>query len=348
MRKLSSTITLPSDSYYTFTEGETFEAGAPEAADERTSAVENAPIRAKSGSITLEYDHGFRLNLHTDRISLSDDHPLMPTEAQKLWTAEERALFWRDPLSLKSVSFVLRGFELYRHPNWDIRYGTRNVSLIIASVLGLGPNTAKWMLGDNIPISSMKDEMLGNVLALLPLIGLVRKAATMLKAETAALEAVRIWRAERPFLPEMALIEDTRMAQKAFASRFSETPVLRDLWNEAARDVPNTSRGFDAARAKFWKSINNGTSKNAQDARKILRQMGYELQGGSNAPLLKMKGWDKRATRELADRILNVEHADPQSLNPARRLDSSNLRFMSGRDNSFRGNGFNENDFPRR
>ena len=94
----------------------------------------------------------------------------------------------------------------------------------------------------------------------------------------------------------------SQFAQKAFASRFSETPALKKLWEQAAQGLANSPAGFAEARSNFWQLVNSGTSSEAATVRSILKEAGYELQGGSNAPLLKMQGWDKRLTREISDR----------------------------------------------
>ncbi len=133
-------------------------------------------------------------------------------------------------------------------------------------------------------------------------------------------------------------------AQKAFDSRFSETPAIRAIWQDASNGLPNTAKGFDKAREKFWSAINNSAHAHAEAVRKILAEAGYELQGGAKAPLLKMQEWDRRASREIADRRLTIDHADPQSVTAGKILRSDNLRFMSQRDNSSRWNRHNEDD----
>lgn len=129
----------------------------------------------------------------------------------------------------------------------------------------------------------------------------------------------------------------SKVAQKAYFSRFSETPALKKLWEQAAEDLPNTPEGFAKARANFWRLVNSDSSAEAVFVRDMLKEAQYELQGGTNAPLLKMKGWDPRASRELTDRRLSIDHADPKSANPDKTLDPSNLGFLTHRENSFKG-----------
>jgi hypothetical protein len=139
---------------------------------------------------------------------------------------------------------------------------------------------------------------------------------------------------------------ESSMAQRALASRFSETPALKSLWEQASRDLPNTKVGFATARSNFWEVVNNGTSRDAQTVRNILREAGYQLQGGSLAPMNQMEGWDNRTSREVTDRRLTIDHAGSQGATPDRTLDPENLRFMSQRDNSFRGDRYDANDHP--
>jgi hypothetical protein len=141
--------------------------------------------------------------------------------------------------------------------------------------------------------------------------------------------------------------EFSRFAQTAFASRFSESLCLQNLWNQASLGLPNTPDGFAKARANFWTLVNSSWSTDAGTVRAIIMAAGYELQTGNNAPLLNSRGWDRKATRELTDRRLTIDHADPKSVEPGQTLNSSNLRFMSQRDNSFRGNRYGADDQPR-
>lgn len=133
-------------------------------------------------------------------------------------------------------------------------------------------------------------------------------------------------------------------AQGAFASRFSATPCLKTLWERAALGSPDTPEGFVSARREFWRLVNSSGSADAESVRAIIVTAGYELQSGTNAPLLKLQNWDHRTSRELSDRRLTIDHADPQSATRKQTLSSSNLRFMSQRDNSLRGDRYGADD----
>jgi RHS repeat-associated protein len=141
--------------------------------------------------------------------------------------------------------------------------------------------------------------------------------------------------------------ELSKIAQRAFANTFSQTPALDALWRRAAMGKANSPEGFDKARERFWEVVNSSSDPDAVVVRAILKEAGYELQGGKLAPLLKLQTGDPKSSREQSDLRLSIDHADPKSVNPSRTLDPAFLRFMSQRDNSFRGNRFDVNDQPR-
>jgi hypothetical protein len=133
-------------------------------------------------------------------------------------------------------------------------------------------------------------------------------------------------------------------AQNAFSLKFSETAELNDLWQRSAQGKTS----FESARSEFWRLINNDDSHDAMVVRKILDLAGYELQGGGNAPLLKME-WefsrnDPVGSKQNSDRKLSIDHKTPQSDPDSLILSSNNLAFLSSRDNSFRGNRYNAKD----
>jgi hypothetical protein len=136
----------------------------------------------------------------------------------------------------------------------------------------------------------------------------------------------------------------------AFHGRFADHPALRELWDRARQDTTS----FDQARRRFWSEVNQGASVAAEFVRSMLKAAGYQLQAGSNAPLLSMPEYASNLGTEglrRSDLLLSIDHANPMT-NPVKRgrlslaeaLDPANLRFMSGRDNSMRGNHYNEND----
>jgi hypothetical protein len=137
---------------------------------------------------------------------------------------------------------------------------------------------------------------------------------------------------------------------RAFHGRFADHPALGELWDRARQDAAS----FDQARRRFWGEVNQGDSAAAEFVRSMLKAAGYQLQAGSNAPLLSMPEYASNPRTEglrRADLLLSIDHANPMT-NPVERtrlslaeaLDPENLRFMSGRDNSMRRNHYNEDD----
>jgi hypothetical protein len=127
---------------------------------------------------------------------------------------------------------------------------------------------------------------------------------------------------------------------KAYFGRFSETPELARLWERAAE-----GRGYDAARRVFWRLVNNDRGSDAQFVRNMLDAAGFELQGGTRAPMLRMRIPDAAPGLEAADRRLSIDHIDPQSTHPGSATNPDNLHFELQRENSFRGTSTIE--FPR-
>jgi hypothetical protein len=130
---------------------------------------------------------------------------------------------------------------------------------------------------------------------------------------------------------------DTKDTQRAFASPFSETPALKTTWERAAVGLPNNPEGFRRARRRFWRAVNSGASPEAKEVGNIVREAGYELQDGTNAPLLTLRG-------PVTDRRLSIDHMTPKSCSEELILRSANLRFMSQRDNSSRGDRYSKYD----
>jgi hypothetical protein len=137
-------------------------------------------------------------------------------------------------------------------------------------------------------------------------------------------------------------------AQRAFAGRFSDTPAVRDLWEEARRfggnDPPPSRDGFNRVRDRFWRLMRDDTSKNGQIVRAILKEAGFDV-GGEGAPRLNLERKpsasvtrtgltaadigarmlketaidrdgrqltpEQRAVRDDAERSLDIDHAYP-------------------------------------
>jgi hypothetical protein len=176
--------------------------------------------------------------------------------------------------------------------------------------------------------------------------------------------------AHQPGVPERGTPEFSRFAQKAYASRFSETEDIRSLWQEAAAGQPNNRSGFDRARDNFWAAVRDEENPRADTVRGILEEAGIDL-SGRGAPSLEMgrdphederllgefkEGSadraiddptvarmrdlpdDRREYRLSAIAAVDIDHAMPASVaahngDPTKWLDPSNLQFMFGDDN---------------
>jgi len=268
------------------------------------------------------------------------------SQISKFATREEIEDFRADPFSLHSLGLLVRALPLYlmedtTPPEERAKLRLHNMTLVAAYAAGFGQNTSKALAGDDVPFSEIKGEMPGNALAVA---GWSLKALYMFREVAMGSEGFRAWLAEADLNSLVSESESanlgestSKIAQKAYFSKFSETPALKKLWEQAAKDLPKTADGFAKARRNFWQLVNNDTSAEAVFVRNMLKEAQYEVQAGSNAPLLKMKDWDSRASRELTDRRLSIDHDDPKSLNPDKTLDPNNLGFLTHRDNSFKG-----------
>jgi hypothetical protein len=85
--------------------------------------------------------------------------------------------------------------------------------------------------------------------------------------------------------PESKREEFSKFAQRAFAGRFSTTAAINALWLEAQEGKPDSRRGFNGARDKFWALVRRD-SRDAQTVRAVLEAAGFDL-AGDGAPRLR-------------------------------------------------------------
>ena len=157
--------------------------------------------------------------------------------------------------------------------------------------------------------------------------------------------------------------EFIRYAAQSFSAPFDRTPEVSRTWI-AAREAGDGT--YASTRQHFWSMVNSGETGDAQVVGRILSSAGYELGTGSTAPVLstaflgewstpdqthEIKGRELTSPAnsenlERADRLLTIDHAHAQSKDAELRVDESNLRFMSGHDNSIRGNRWGADDVP--
>jgi RHS repeat-associated protein len=155
--------------------------------------------------------------------------------------------------------------------------------------------------------------------------------------ETVEKSAARLPRSGDRVLPALSSVpvgtaQFSELAGKVFQSRFAATPELGRLWQQVAAGLPNTPKGFAKAREAFWTVVNKGDTADARAIQSLLREAGYELQGGSKAPLNRLL-----PNAPKSDRLLTIDHIDPKSQNPLLTLDPENLVFLPSRDNAQKG-----------
>lgn len=121
----------------------------------------------------------------------------------------------------------------------------------------------------------------------------------------------------------------------AFHGRFSETPYIRELWEQCARASETAQNQYTETRRKFWRGVNDGESPNALFIQEMLKAAGYELLGGSRAPVLRIPDSDATGVSRLHFR-LSIDHVDPQSQSREKAVAADNLRFMAHWDNAVR------------
>jgi hypothetical protein len=205
-----------------------------------------------TASLELHYEDGCCLSLKSDKVPLLSYHPhSIPLDARRLWTDAERQYFYNHPFSLRSVKLMLRGVRLWGGRS-EAPAGTftRNISLTVGYALGFGQNTSKWLAGDRIPFNAILDESRDNILAVLPAVGLFKRARTIfqmertvqmermlqmqrlremervLQMEREAMAIPRTFTATHPFEPELSAIAD-EMLEALEAGRMDSAALVK-------------------------------------------------------------------------------------------------------------------------
>jgi hypothetical protein len=62
--------------------------------------------------------------------------------------------------------------------------------------------------------------------------------------------------------------------------KFSDTPAVAKLWHEASLNQPQSDKGYNKARTKFWQLVASGTDDDAKLIRAVLQEAGYETPSG--------------------------------------------------------------------
>lgn len=195
---------------------------------------------------------------------------------------EEIDGFRENPFSAQSLGLLVRALSLYlmddtTPPEERAKLRLHNMSLVAGYAAGLGQNTSMALAGDDVPFSKIKGEMPGNALAVA---GWSLRALYMFREFAMESAGFKAWLADADLNSLISEGESaSKVAQKAYFSRFSETPALKKLWEQAAEDLPNTPEGFAKARANFWRLVNSDSSAEAVFVRDMLKEAQYELQG---------------------------------------------------------------------
>lgn len=135
-------------------------------------------------------------------------------------------------------------------------------------------------------------------------------------------------------------------ATRVSRSDFGQTPALREVWERASNEQPDTRRGYDAACDEFWKILHNESDQDAgaHAVRQMLELAGYNFGRGEGAPLLDLLPHSNTSvsTKQLQ---LSIDHADLGSKDGG-WLSAHNLRFTLTDDNVERNTHFNAKDVP--
>jgi hypothetical protein len=236
----------------------------------------------------------------------------------------------------------------------------RILGFAAGNMMGLGFNTSRSLLGDQVPEGSVRAERTQNLIGG-SLFGLgVGVRAGLLFNE------LRV--ARGPFVEAIAAYDAAVQLQRrmfdAFQKPISQTPELATLWNRAIDGVTD----WDAARENFWRLVRNDPSQEADFARRLLNEAGFVFRQGSapgTAPVLadhirkfsEPAAWrwagndpvrrnivqrliDARKAgvpaSDFSDRVLSVDHGLART-NGGSLLQPGNLWLMLLRDNLFKG-----------
>ncbi len=327
--------------------GLTIEAAPKEPpASERDSKTESGsramdsatnPTSSPAASLVLRYEDGCCLNLRSDSVPLLPySKNEIPLDARRLWTDTERQYFYDHPFSLRSATLMLRGVRLYGNPS-TAPDGTaiRNLSLALAYALGFGQNTSKWMAGDRIPFKAILDESRDNIFAILPAVGLFKRARTMLRMEREALTTYRTFTATRPFETEVSAwgfhSQNLPHLKRLFGKPLTHAEIshLGRIWTAVAREgeavlltAQNSRNLFDNQRRRFWRLV-----RQDGQARRFFEDAGFIFDGlDSTAPFKRLPDGSLMQ--------LTIDHIVERQTSPIRALDPANLRISPRLENT--------------
>jgi hypothetical protein len=149
--------------------------------------------------------------------AMRPDDPVM-RQFKTILTEAEIAQLRQNPASYKNAALLLRALQIYfmedtTPPEERSERRLRNLSLATGYAMGLGQNTTKALLGDNIPADKVREEMPGNALAVG---GVFLKAFGELSTFAAESKGFREWLASEEAASALAG-KDELNAEAAFA-----------------------------------------------------------------------------------------------------------------------------------
>jgi hypothetical protein len=153
---------------------------------------------------------------------------------------------------------------------------------------------------------------------------------------------------------------DTLALRNVWDGRFADIEAVKRTWERAAEGQPASSKGYDAARGKFWEAVNTRRDADARAVHALLDRVGVEWQEGKKAPYLAVQSARMDGMRALAERgdrrmqeavqaereyrLITIDHVADKGTHQDLALDPRNLRFLVNGDNSARGNHYDAAD----
>jgi RHS repeat-associated protein len=126
--------------------------------------------------------------------------PRVEADVRSVVTPEELNRFRRNPFTLEGLSMLVRGLDLYTHPDTtppELRTDRiiRNMSVAAGYAAGLGQNTTKGLADGNLSLDTVREEGVQNLLAVA---GFALRGVAMYRATVAETAGFRAWAATAP------------------------------------------------------------------------------------------------------------------------------------------------------
>jgi RHS repeat-associated protein len=179
--------------------------------------------------------------------------PRVQADVLTVVTPEELARFQQNPFTLEGVSMLVRGLQLYLHPDTtppDERAAKiiRNASLAAGYANGLGQNTTKGLADGNLTFQTVREEGVQNLLALG---GVVLRGVAMFRATMAESAGFRAWAATAPNASLLNEASSASALNEAGAAQKAEETV--SIYHGSINDATTIAReGLDPTRTPTW------------------------------------------------------------------------------------------------